>query len=269
MINYKFFYYRDPFPYIIYDKFLDSNELSFFNKIKTDNIKKDLSNENKRINLDFSNPQFNKISDDNNILEDFKKKISSKKFFNFLLSTFEKNLIENNFNLKLKNYHLYIGKNINVDGLNFYEALSIKIFNKLYKIKNFFLKLLNIPSIRVDIKYAATYDGYEIRPHKDQVSKIFFGLIYLNTMKDESGKYISSLNLFKRHDNKKKQINVNPEDNEIFKFSKVNIDENKAVIILNTPFAYHSVDKFKSNYLRKFIYFSFAITNFKNFFNEK
>ena len=268
MIEKKYSYNKDPFPYIIFDNFLDKHEIEELENCISHEIFSEVSDDKFRHNINYSHPYFKKIKKKNLILKKFCKKIIKKKSFEFLLNIFNRDLREENFFSNLEKYHIYAGKNFNPKNLNYYDLFIFKIFNKFFKVKNFIFKLLKIPSVRIDLEFAESWSGYNLPAHKDQVNKVFVGLLYLNTMKNENDKFISNLNLFKRHDQKKKKISVKPSEEEIYKYSEVNVIKNKCIIFLNTPYAYHSVEEFTSKTPRKFVYFSYAISNYKDLFKE-
>ena len=258
----------DPFPHLIEENFLNED---FFDKLINnfpDEIFEKFDNEEKRTNININHPLLKKFTNNNKAWKNFKNLMTDKEFIRTMISILKPSFKKFDLNLKLENYHSYLSHNYERTNMTNYELIKHSLITRYFKIKNFILKIFNIPSLRVDIQLAKSKSGYNLAPHTDQRSKIIVVLFYLNDMKDEKGNDISNLNLFKNKSNNPKNWVRHPNLEDVEQFDSLKIRKNKFLLMLNSKNSYHGVKEFKSENFRKFVYLSLSVTNFKNIWIE-
>ena len=198
----------EPFPHLIEDNFLNKD---FYNKLSIsfpDQIFEKLDKNEKRTNININHPLLKKFLNDNKNWRNFKNLMTDKELIKKMINILEPTFKNFDLNVNLKNYHTYLSHNYERTNMTNYELIKHSFLTRYFKIKNFILKIFNIPSLRIDIQLARSKSGYNLKPHTDQRSKIIVVLFYLNDMVDDEGNDISNLNLFKNKSNNPKDVKL-------------------------------------------------------------
>ena len=126
------------------------------------------------------------------------------------------------------------------------------------------------PTVNLDIDFSVSKGGYRLRPHRDDITRQYNFLIYLNDIPKSNG---GSLTVYKKKVDKKirKSFRRFPKISEL-KIVKEFIPKTGTVIFFqSTPNSYHGVKKFIEHNRQKryFIYGSYAynepiVWQFKN-----
>lgn len=162
---------------------------------------------------------------------------NNKTFFYKIINIFNKTFLykgldffKNNFNYSKINYGLQIGK-------------------KLSKYK--YLK----PTINLDMDFSVAEKGYYRHPHRDRDTRIINFLIYLNTLKKNSG---ANLEIYKVKKNLKKYPRF-PHKKNLILTKKLPPKRGMIILFVSQPNSYHAVSKLKTNEKRYFIYGSYSL----------
>ena len=195
-----------------------------------------------------------------------KSKFSSKLFNQFNSQKFYKK-IEKLFEKQFKNTswtYLYTPKTFDKKKYTIKKKVNSNQLKKLLgnNYKN--------PKINLDIDFSVSKGGYRLRPHRDDITRIYNFLIYLTDIPKKNG---GSLTLFK----KKAKKNIRKNYRRFPKLSQLDIvkeftpSKGTAIFFKSTPNSYHGVKRFKEFNCPKrfFIYGSYAldrpvIWNYKN-----
>ena len=193
--------------------------------------------------------------------KNFKKYIRNSKFSRQLYNKFNRPFfykkVEKKFKKIFKDY----------DWSNFYDPKSFlkdRYTNKKLMNSKEYLRVLgknfNEPKVNLDIDFSVSQGGYKLKPHRDDITRLYNFLIYLNDIPKENG---GSLTIFKNKYTKKTK--------RVFKrFPKINtlkivkeFTPKKGTIIFfqSTPNSYHGVKLFReiNDVKRFFIYGSYAL----------
>jgi len=126
------------------------------------------------------------------------------------------------------------------------------------------------PIVNLDMDFSVSKSGYRLRPHRDDITRQYNFLIYLNSIPKANG---GSLTIFKKKTNKdiRKSFRRFPKINELKSVKEFTPKQGSVIFFQSTPNSYHGVRRFKEfrNNKRYFIYGSYAfnkpiIWRFKN-----
>ena len=175
------------------------------------------------------------------------KQLNSKKFFkkieNVFKSKFKKNTWTNIHNPKSFNQKKFtLKKKVNSKELT-------KILGSNYK----------NPILNLDIDFSVSKGGYRLRPHRDDVNRLYNFLVYLTDIPKRNG---GSLTLYK----KKTKIKIRKNFKRFPKINQLNVvkeftpKQGTVIFFKSTPNSYHGVKRFKEHNCPKrfFIYGSYA-----------
>jgi len=116
------------------------------------------------------------------------------------------------------------------------------------------------PKVNLDMDFSVSKSGYQLRPHRDDVTRLFNFLIYLN---DIPKKNDGSLTLYKKKGVKdlRKSFRRFPNIKELDVIKEFTPKKGTIIFFQSTPNSYHGVKKFKEfrNEKRYFIYGSYAL----------
>ena len=127
------------------------------------------------------------------------------------------------------------------------------------------------PNLNLDIDFSVSKGGYRLRPHRDDVNRLYNFLIYLTDIPKKNG---GSLTLYKKKANKnlRKSFRRFPKINELDKLKEFTPKQGSVIFFKSTPNSYHGVNRFKEKNCPKrfFIYGSYALNKpviwkYKNF----
>ena len=145
------------------------------------------------------------------------------------------------------------------------KFLSQKYTNKRLMNSKELVKMLGKsyknPNVNLDIDFSVSKGGYRLRPHRDDVTRLYNFLIYLNDIPKKSG---GSLTIFKKKTDKKfrKSFKRFPSISELTKVKEFTPSKGSIIFFQSTPNSYHGVTLFKENKGEKrfFIYGSYALS---------
>ena len=266
-------YTNSPFPLIICDDFIDE-------KIIT-NIKKELSaSENlfhhhgwggKRSSIQYGTNQYEIMLKTNKTMNDLHQTLISKNYLDLIFNYFSKDLSRFGLKKEFLKFNTIIYNKYKTDfiiGSSILKKVVLKFFYnpilRKYKLRRFIRKFNSLffkPTIYPGVSFSKSIGGYSEIPHTDSRHKLFIGLLYLDELK--SG---GELTILKDKANSKLEDSkqyLEKEQRLIVK--KIKPKKGRLVLFLNTNNAYHSVEKFQG--LRRFVYFSFSLSNAESIFN--
>ena len=175
------------------------------------------------------------------------KKFNSKIFFKKVEKIFKKRFKENTW--------------IN---LNNPKSFNPKKFTPKRKVNSKELKKLlgnnyRNPILNLDIDFSVSKGGYRLRPHRDDVNRLYNFLIYLTDIPKKNG---GSLILYKKKSKKniRKNFRRFPKDRELKVVKEFTPRQGTVIFFKSTPNSYHGVKRFKEFNCPKrfFIYGSYA-----------
>ena len=108
------------------------------------------------------------------------------------------------------------------------------------------------------LSFSLMKKNYIKNPHLDRRDHMIHALFYPSTKFNSGGDLI-----IHKLKNKKKVYDVFPPSKDLKKHKKYKVEKNFCIFILNVPWSYHSVDKYKGSKERKYLYFvyDFKIKN--------
>ena len=114
--------------------------------------------------------------------------------------------------------------------------------------------------VNLDMDFSVSKSGYQLRPHRDDITRLFNFLIYLNDIPKKNG---GSLTLYKQIDIKdlRKSFKRFPNIKDLDVIKEFTPKKGTIIFFQSTPNSYHGVKKFKEfkNEKRYFIYGSYAL----------
>ena len=117
------------------------------------------------------------------------------------------------------------------------------------------------PKVNLDIDFSVSRGGYRLRPHRDDVTRLYNFLIYLNDIPKKNG---GALSIFKKKADMKyrKSFKRFPGISELAKVTEFTPSKGSVIFFQSTPNSYHGVSLFKETNGRKrfFIYGSYALS---------
>ena len=183
-------------------------------------------------------------------------KISKKIFKLFNSKSFYKK-IENIFKKKFKNGSW--------ENSNFPKIFNTKKFTIKKKLNSSELQKMlgnkySNPKVNLDIDFSVSKGGYRLRPHRDDITRLYNFLIYLTDIPKKNG---GSLTIYKKKTKKniRKSFKRFPKINELDIVKEFTPKQGTAVFFQSTPNSYHGVKRFieKNCPKRFFIYGSYAL----------
>ena len=260
----------EPFPHAEIENFLNENDVNslfenFPDKIFETYIDPTSINNDKPDRININDPQLINFFKKDKIWKKIINQFTDKEFVNNLIDYFKDDFEKFNLKFKLNKYHIYKSYYFSIIlPKSLSQLLLKKLVFRYEKIKNIILRLLKIPSIRVELYLRRSYPGYNLKAHTDQRSKFIILLFYLHDMKDEEGNDISNLLLFKSKNNNKKDWVRHPKSENVEEVKTINVRKNKLFLSLNSKNSLHGIKKYHSKKFRKFLYLSLTISNYDN-----
>ena len=192
--------------------------------------------------------------------KNFKKYINkykiSKKLFQLFNSKKFYNKIENVFKKNFKNQswvNLYPPKLFNT------KKFTIKKKINSTELKALIGKNFKHTKVNLDIDFSVSKGGYRLRPHRDDITRLYNFLIYLTDIPRKNG---GSLTIYKKKTKKniRKSFKRFPKMSELEIVKSFTPKKGTVVFFQSTPNSYHGVKRFieKNCPKRFFIYGSYA-----------
>ena len=192
--------------------------------------------------------------------KNFKKYINkskiSKKLFQLFNSKKFYNKIENVFKRNFKNQswvNLYPPKLFNT------KKFTIKKKINSTELKALLGKNYKHTNVNLDIDFSVSKGGYRLRPHRDDITRLYNFLIYLTDIPRKNG---GSLTIYKKKAKKniRKSFKRFPKMSELEIVKSFTPKKGTVVFFQSTPNSYHGVKRFieKNSPKRFFIYGSYA-----------
>ena len=194
--------------------------------------------------------------------KNFKYYLNKSKLSNKLYKGFNNKFFYNKIEKKFKNTFK------NLSWLNTFKPkkfLKNKYTNKKFmnskELSMMLGKTYNKPNINLDFDFSVSKGGYRLRPHRDDVTRLYNFLIYLNDIPKNNG---GSLTIFenKLHSKIKKVFKRFPSISQLCKVKEFTPSRGSIIFFKSTPNSYHGVSLFKEvrNKKRFFIYGSYALS---------
>ena len=186
-----------------------------------------------------------------------KSKLSNKLYKQFNSQSFYKK-VENRFKKTFKDYgwsNAYLPS----------KFLREKFTNKKLMNSKELMKMLGKtyknPNVNLDIDFSVSRGGYRLRPHRDDVTRLYNFLIYLNDIPKKNG---GALSIFKKKTDMKyrKSFKRFPGISELTKVKEFTPSKGSVIFFQSTPNSYHGVSLFREIKGKKrfFIYGSYALS---------
>ena len=116
------------------------------------------------------------------------------------------------------------------------------------------------PKVNLDIDFSVSKGGYRLRPHRDDITRLYNFLIYLNDIPKKNG---GSLTIYRKKAKKnlRKSFRRFPKINELEIVKAFTPKKGTVVFFQSTPNSYHGVKRFVERNCPKrfFIYGSYAL----------
>ena len=188
-----------------------------------------------------------------------KKSKLSNKLFNQLNSQSFYKKVESKFKKEFKGYswtNTYVPK----------KFLRNKYTNKRLMNSKELMKILGTnyknPNVNLDIDFSVSRGGYRLKPHRDDVTRLYNFLIYLNDIPKKNG---GSLTIFRKKIDKKirKIFKRFPKITQLSKVKEFKPSSGSVIFFQSTPNSYHGVKLFREVGSKKrfFIYGSYALSS--------
>jgi len=186
-----------------------------------------------------------------------KSKLSNKLYKQFNSQSFYKK-VENRFKKTFKDYgwsNAYLPS----------KFLREKFTNKKLMNSKELMKMLGKtyknPNVNLDIDFSVSRGGYRLRPHRDDVTRLYNFLIYLNDIPKKNG---GALSIFKKKTDMKyrKSFKRFPSISELTNVKEFTPSKGSVIFFQSTPNSYHGVSLFREIKGKKrfFIYGSYALS---------
>lgn len=132
-----------------------------------------------------------------------------------------------------------------------FENLKIQIISKFkHQIHEYVKKKINPKNLKYHSSYSVMVKGYKKSPHLDRRDHLIHMIYYSDSNSEKGGEII--LNKISR--NKNDEFDIFPPKNSLKVFKKYKVSKNSLLIILNVPWAYHSVNFYRGKKDRKYFY---------------
>jgi len=193
-------------------------------------------------------------------------KISQKIFKLFNSKSFYKK-IEKIFKNKFENTSW---KNENLPNIFNKSKFTIKKKLNSSELKKILGNNYKNPKVNLDIDFSVSRGGYRLRPHRDDITRLYNFLIYLTDIPKKNG---GSLTIYRKKTKKniRKSFRRFPKINELEIVKEFTPKQGTVVFFQSTPNSYHGVKRFieKNCPKRFFLYGSYALNkpviwNYKN-----
>jgi len=239
---------KSNFPVLVGDKIVDKNTCNFLideiSKSKTfDDM---IMGGRSRINKGSKNFN-NYIKSSNNSAKLFKL-FNSKTFYKKIETLFSKNF---------KN-----GSWLNTHKPKIFNQKKFTIKKKLNscELKKLLGNNYTNPKVNLDIDFSVSKGGYRLRPHRDDITRLYNFLIYLTDIPKKNG---GSLTIYRKKSKKnlRKSFRRFPRMSELEVVKAFTPNKGTVVFFQSTPNSYHGVKRFveKNCPKRFFIYGSYAL----------
>ena len=142
----------------------------------------------------------------------------------------------------------------------YFKELKLEIVKKFSKQINSYVKQKILPGrLKYHSSYSVMKKGYMKSPHLDRRDHLIHMIYYSDAEASKGGEII----LNKLNKNKKKDYDIFPSRNSLKVFKRYEVTKNCLLVILNVPWAYHSVSYYHGKKDRKYFYmvYDFPIKN--------
>ncbi len=177
------------------------------------------------------------------------KKLNSKFFYNQVDKKFKESFQKLKWSTNFKTNNFLKNKFTNKKFMNSEELL--RMFGNTSK----------KPDINLDFDFSVSKGGYKLKPHRDDITRIYNFLIYLNDIPKKNG---GSLTTFKIKSKKivQKHFKRFPNRRNLVKVKEFKPSRGSVIFFKSTPNSYHGVSLFKEYNCDKrfFIYGSYALS---------
>tara|TARA_Y100000817_G_scaffold15386_1_gene11555 strand:+ start:997 stop:1866 length:870 start_codon:yes stop_codon:yes gene_type:complete len=239
--------FKNNFPILVGNKAI-SNHLcaSLIKEISSSETFDDLiMGGRSRINKGSKN--FKKYIDKSKISNKLFQLFNSKKFYNKIENVFKKNFKNQSW------VNLYPPKLFNT------KKFTIKKKITSTELKALLCKNYKHTNVNLDIDFSVSKGGYRLRPHRDDITRLYNFLIYLTDIPRKNG---GSLTIYKKKAKKniRKSFKRFPKMSELEIVKSFTPKKGTVVFFQSTPNSYHGVKRFieKNCPKRFFIYGSYA-----------
>ncbi len=239
--------FKNNFPILVGNKAI-SNHLcaSLIKEISSSETFDDLiMGGRSRINKGSKN--FNKYINKSKISKKLFQLFNSKKFYNKIENVFKKNFKNQSW------VNLYPPKLFNT------KKFTIKKKINSTELKALLSKNYKHPNVNLDIDFSVSKGGYRLRPHRDDITRLYNFLIYLTDIPRKNG---GSLTIYKKKAKKniRKSFKRFPKMSELEIVKSFTPKKGTVVFFQSTPNSYHGVKRFIEMNCPKrfFIYGSYA-----------
>jgi hypothetical protein len=192
----------------------------------------------------------------------FKHYINNSKFSNKLYSKLNSKSFYTRVEKKFqKNFKNFSWENTFKPNLFLKDKYTNKKFMNSKELMKMYGRTYNKPNINLDFDFSVSGSGYKIRPHRDDVTRLFNFIIYLNDIPKKNG---GSLSIFKMKSSTKfrKVFKRYPSIDQLSKVVEFAPSKGSIVFFQSTPNSYHGVSLFTEVKKKKrfFIYGSYALS---------
>ena len=186
-----------------------------------------------------------------------KSKLSNKLYKQFNSQSFYKK-VENRFKKTFKDYGW---SNAYLPSKFLREKFTNKRLMNSKELMRMLGKTYKNPNVNLDIDFSVSRGGYRLRPHRDDVTRLYNFLIYLNDIPKKNG---GALSIFKKKTDMKyrKSFKRFPGISELAKVKEFTPSKGSVIFFQSTPNSYHGVSLFREIKGKKrfFIYGSYALS---------
>ena len=186
-----------------------------------------------------------------------KNSVNSAKLFKLLNSKSFYKKIENLFTKNFKD-----GSWVNLHKPQSFSPKKFTVKKKLNsnELKNLLGNNYTNPKINLDIDFSVSKGGYRLRPHRDDITRLYNFLIYLTDIPKKNG---GSLTIYRKKakENLRKSFRRFPKISELEIVKSFTPKKGTVVFFQSTPNSYHGVKRFVERNCPKrfFIYGSYAL----------
>ena len=186
-----------------------------------------------------------------------KNSVNSAKLFKLLNSKSFYKKIENLFTKNFKD-----GSWVNLHKPQSFNPKKFTVKKKLNstELKNLLGNNYTNPKINLDIDFSVSKEGYRLRPHRDDITRLYNFLIYLTDIPKKNG---GSLTIYRKKakENLRKSFRRFPKISELEIVKSFTPRKGTVVFFQSTPNSYHGVKRFIERNCPKrfFIYGSYAL----------
>lgn len=132
-----------------------------------------------------------------------------------------------------------------------FEKLKLQIISKFKnQINEYVKKKINPKNLRYHSSYSVMINGYKKSPHLDRRDHLIHMIYYSDSNSSKGGEII----LNKISKTRRNKFDIFPPKSSVKPYKKYKVSKNCLIIILNVPWAYHSVSFYKGKKDRKYFY---------------